>query len=73
MVKPESERLRTTYASDENFDPAGSALKRERWRSIKYSSSSQTSLTIQETRAVHPYNFKCPGVSSADKMGKLKF
>ena len=48
MVKPISERLRTTYVSDENLDSAGFALRRERGRSINYGSS-QTSLTIQET------------------------
>ena len=72
MVKLVSERLRTTYASDENLDPTasdenldptGSALSRERGRSINYSSS-QTLVT---------YNFECSAVSSSDRMVKPKF
>ena len=43
-----------------------------RERRINYSSS-QTSLTIQATRAVCPYNFVCSPVSSADSVVKPKF
>ena len=72
MVKPESERLCTTYASDENLDTARPALRRKRRKSVN-TISSQTSLTIQETPVVYPYNFVYPAVSSSDRIIKPKF
>ena len=81
MVKPKVLQLHTTYANFESRLPARSVLLRKRGGSTNCSSSSQTSLTIQETHVlcIHIYNmytsyiFECPAVSSSDRIVKPKF